>query len=454
MKIILTIMLFLFSTVNVSNAAYPGDCTATVVKIGATDRHGAYGSWEISSTGTIVGTGGYSTQNGATFYNVYHFYYQLGSWYLKSSGGQWYMEKGPGQTIPSSVNTSTSEVHQYLSCTQDECAPKEGQPGAPIYTGLPYDAQYYETAGICDDGCVAKPANGPTLNSYANDGSGYIIGPWTYTGDQCEVGVTPELPPQPEPEEGCEAANNACQAKCQGRAFQADCNTGACECFGAPPSTEDPPLDPTVPTADPGAPSVPGAQTPTTDPGGDAQLGAQIANQGKQLAQGDAQLAQLGAINNKLGAVISNQGKQLGQGDTIIDYQRRQLGVQEDIANKLEELTGGDVPPLPGVLDPDSSIPDTKDWDEHDDPVAEGQEQGQKQINLIEQSQMESPFSLTLNTSGANPCLSGPLLGTTIDICFNRPWMLTGYSIMQGILISIAYLQAFLMVNRTVTGGK
>lgn len=335
----------------------------------------------------------------------------------------------------------------------DPCEGLEGQPGAPVYTGLPYDAQTYEETGICDNGCAAKPAAGPILNSYAADGSGYIIGPWIYTGGPCEAGVTSELPPQPEPEDQCKEGESACQAHCQGKVFQFNCDTGQCECFGPGSYTPDPPLDPTTPTPDPGSPAVPGAQTPATDPGGDAQLGAQIENQGKQIGQGDAQLAQLGAINNKLGAVISNQGKQIGQGDTAIDYARRQLGALEDIRNELAEENNADVPGLPDQPELDGSIPDTKNWTEYDDAETIGQEQGQKQIDIIEGAQGDSPFTFGINTSGSDPCLSGPMFGTQIDICFNRPWMLTGYAIMNGITISIGYLQAFLMIQRVVTGA-
>jgi len=332
------------------------------------------------------------------------------------------------------------------------CEEQQGQPGAFMYVGLPYDSQTYSETGICDNGCVAKPSAGVTSDTYADDGSGYIIGPWTYTGDQCEAGVTSDLPPQPPQEQIDDAADKVCAAKCAGRSYQYDPATGQCECFGAPGVIE-PPLEPTEPTTDPGSPPVPGAQTPATDPGGDPQLGAQIANQGKQIGQGDAQLGQLGAINNKLGAVISNQGKQIGQADKGLDYQRRQLDALEDIKNEMAKDDNADVPNLPDQPELDGSIPDTKNWTEHDDAEAVGQAQGQKQIDIIEDYQSDSPFTFGINTSGADPCLSGPMLGTQIDICFNRPWMLTGYAIMNGITISVGYLQAFLMIQKVVTGA-
>lgn len=439
------------------HAAYPGDCAVGLYQVFSTLTGGGTVSgatgFTISSTGSVTLTGiGAITKEGAKYMSVKLFFFENGSW--KQSGGFSYTNIAAGFTIPpnfrqiANINSTAAELG--TACPAQPC-PKG--PGAPIYTGLPYDAAYYEQAGICDNGCVSKPASGPILNSYAQDGSGYLIGPWESTGEQCETGITAELPPQPQPEDQDDAGENACAAKCAGQAYQYDSATGSCECFGAPSYTTDPPQDPTVPTTDPGSPNVPAAQNPATDPGGDPQLGAQIANQGKQINQGDAQLGQLGAINNKLGAVISNQGKQFGQGDKIIDYQRRQLGALEDIRNNLAEEKNADIPGLPDQPELDGSIPDTKNWTEYDDAEAIGQAQGQKQIDIIENLESDSPFTFGLNTSGADPCLSGPLLGTQIDICFNRPWMLTGYAIMNGITISVGYLQAFLMIQKVITGA-
>lgn len=445
----------------VSFAAYPGDCTQNfqTPPVTYTVNYDVTTIDSITINSQGVGTLNQSLKPKPVTYYKYgwaHAYFESGAWHITYSipvTSNHTQEGLQGSRTVSSLNVSEMLAAVPACDTPDPCQDKQGQPGAPIYVGMPYDAQYYENVGVCDNGCAAKPSSGPIANSYANDGSGFVIGPWTYTGTSCEEGVTESLPPQPPPDESCEAFTNACQAKCAGRAFQVDCNTGACECFGAPSYTPDPPLDPTTPTPDPGSPPVPGAQTPTPDPGGDPQLGAQIANQGKQINQGDAQLGQLGAINGKLGSIISNQAKQLGQGDTANDYARRQLGVQEEIRNKLAEMNQGEAPSLPDQPELDGSIPNDKNWTEYDDSQAAGQDQAQKEIDIAESAQTQSPFSLTLDTSGADACLSGPMMGTTVDICFNRPWMLTGYSIMQGILIGIGYLQAFMMVNRTVTGG-
>lgn len=448
-------MVGLLALPGIALAAYPGVCTTTIYSVGTTTFPGNNGSWSISATGSFV-KGTYQAGVTGTYYKVAHYWKPSESQGFQATfiSDGYFLNPGPGTPVSVAQFTQTPsklEAQGILSCG-NPCTPKTNQPGSPIYTGLPYDSQYYETAGICDDGCVAKPASGVTSNTYAQDGSGYIIGPWTYTGEQCQSGITPDLPPQPPPEDQDDAGNKACQSKCAGRAYQYDPETGQCECFGAP-GTIDPPLDPTVPVPDPGSPSVPGAQTPATDPGGDAQLGAQIANQAKQIGQGDAQLGQLGAINNKLSAVIGNQGKQIGQGDKILDYQRRQLAALEDIRNDLAEDENGEVPDLPDQPELDGSIPDAKNWTEYDDADAIGQAQGQKQIDIIEGAQSDSPFNFGINTAGSEPCLSGPMFGTQIDICFNRPWMLTGYAIMNGITISVGYLQAFLMIQKVVTGA-
>lgn len=371
--------------------------------------------------------------------------YQWNSAYLSSFtylSSEAYEQISEAPQVP--ANLSGANCVARPTCQQGD--------GDPLYVGLPYDAEYYAEVGICVDNCKQIPS-GVTLSDYADDGSGFSVGPWYKTGEPCEPGVTGELPPQPTPEKVAEAGESLCQAKCQGRAYQYDPATGACECFGPPTYTTDPPLQPTTPTTDPGSPSVPGAQTPATDPGGDPQLSAQISNQSKQIGQGDAQLGQLGGINDKLGAVIDNQGKQIGQADKANDYARRQLGVLEDMRNQMAKEANADVPGLPGEPNLDGSIPDTKNWGEYDNAQSVGQAQGEKQIDITEANRSENPFSLAINTSGADPCLSGPLLGTTIDICFNRPWMLTGYAIMNGIFISVGYLQAFLMIQKVVTGA-
>lgn len=345
------------------------------------------------------------------------------------------------------INTAAALKAAYPACVAP--CPAPGTNADPILVGMPYHAAYYDTVGVCSDGCVKKPITGVTLDSYAADGSGYAIGPWQYTGAHCTAGVTPDQPQQPSPEDQCDAQRNACEAKCEGRAYTFDCDTGSCECFGAPSYTTDPPKNPTTPTSDPGSPAVPSPQTAATDPGvGGNQLGAQIQNQGKQIAQGDSQLDQLGGINNKLGAVINNQGKQLAQGDTMIDYQRRQLGAIEDIRNKLGEGDGSSNPGVPDEPDFNTDIGNEKNWTEHDNPEQVGQARAARDI-AKNGSVQSSPVNIDIQTSPSSS-LTGIVLGQSIEIRFNMPWMLTLYSIMKVVLVGLAYLQVFFMINRTL----
>lgn len=460
-KISLIISLMIVFGFEICHAAYPGLCHVVIKRTTATGLSGSYVPHTFSvneTTGLVAQTSGAVT-TGSYVQVIVSIYY------VNTQGGAYIYQHGLSGNVsvedyPSLIGNDAGTQSTYQAwlasnnCTASQCLAKSGQLAAPIYVGLPYHAAYYDTAGLCVDSCQAKPQSGVTLDSYASDGSGYAVGPWSFTGAGCTAGVTPNPPAQPDPEDQCSAQRNVCEAQCVGRAYAFNCTDGSCDCFGAPGYTTDPPKNPITPTADPGSPNVPSSQTAATDPGvGGNQLGAQISNQAKQLAQGDSQLGQLGGINAKLGAVISNQAKQLGQGDTIIDYERRSLGVQEEIRNKLNEITNEEIPELPGDLELDGTIPDTKNWAEYNDAAAIGLTRAQKQIDEIEEAQIESPFNLTINTQGAVPYLSGPMFGRIIEIRFDRPWMQTGYSIMNAMLIGIGYLQGFLMVNRTFTGA-
>lgn len=169
------------------------------------------------------------------------------------------------------------------------------------------------------------------------------------------------------------------------------------------------------------------------------------------MGQGDAQLGQLGGINSKLGAVIANQAKQLGQGDKILDYERRSLGVQEDIRNKLNEWGNQEVPGLPQYGEIDGSLGDAKNWSEYDNYVEVGQGRASREIAIAESQELRSPLTFGVTANGASSVLSGQMMGKTIGIRFDRPWMETGYSIMHAIFIGLGYLQAFLMINSTFT---
>lgn len=366
----------------------------------------------------------------------------------------------PGIEVGSTTTVNPqlySHVAQYLTCPNNACAAKTGQPiyndslNYPVLTKLPYHAAYYTTVGVCIDSCVAKP-NGPViLDQYASDNSGYTVGPFAFTGEPCTE-TTAQPPPQPTPDEVCANTRNACEAQCDGKAYQHDCEAGSCECFGAPSYSTDPPVEPTEPTPDPATPSAPAQQTAVADPGGDAQSSAQIANQAKQIQQQNDQNTQLGSLNNKLSAMISNQAKALGQGDKIIDYNRQQLGILKDIRDKLNEDSTGSNPGVPGSVNYDSSIGNEKDWGEHDNFSQVGHDRALREQSL-QSASPGMPLSFSLHASGG-PALSGQMFGRTVEIRFDRPWMETGYSLMKVLFVGIGYLQVFLMVNRTILNDR
>lgn len=122
------------------------------------------------------------------------------------------------------------------------------------------------------------------------------------------------------------------------------------------------------------------------------------------------------------------------------------------IRDKLEEYGNQTPPDLPPQPEYDGTIPDTKNWTEYDNAQEVGVAKANREIAIIEQQTTEDPFSITLDTSGSTPYLHGPMFGKEIYIRFDRPWMITGYQIMNTILIGIGYLQAALMVHKAVTG--
>lgn len=447
-------------------AAFPGQCVVLVyVQGNYYPNNGGYASFNYTDGGSNLNA--YSVTYSSIENNItsaataFYIYY-------KNDSNEWelarqltnYINAKQGISLPGTKVSAASPaaVTAALGTTCPvECSPKSGHPiydeteGYPVLTGLPYHAAYYQTVGVCIDHCRAKPVGPVILDQYASDNSGYTVAPFHFDGASCTE-TTAQPPPQPDDQKKCENIQNACESKCAGRAYTFNCESGSCECFGAPSYNSDPPLEPTEPETDPGSPTLPPNQTASSDPGGDAQLGAQISNQGKQIDQGNAQLGQLGAVNAKLGAVIGNQAKQLNQGDKIIDYNRQQLGVLKDIRDELKEQNSPGNPGVPGAIDYDGTVGDAKNWTEYDDPEQVGQARATRE-QALQNSTPELPLSFRLQASGS-PALSGQMFGRQVEIRFDRPWMETGYSLMQVLLIGIGYLQVFLMVNRTILNDR
>lgn len=469
---VLTVTIFVFVS-RETLAAYPGQCQTLVYYQTSTPTYN--GTVDLVSNAT-PGQNGTLTLQYTNYTKPTYIFGSLA--YVFNDNGTW-ATKDIKNNLMMAQNIPATRVygfdHASIQAAYGDCPapnPCLGKQGAPIYedslgypslTNLPYHAPYYQTVGVCIDGCKAAPSGPVILNQYADDGSGWTVAPFTFTGAPCDS-QTENPPPQPPPEDVCSHIRNACEAQCAGKSYDYDCDTGGCSCTGAPSYNTDPPLAPVEPDVDPGSPQLPSNQTATPDPGGDAQLGAQISNQSKQIEQSNAELGQLGALNSKLGAVINNQGKMIGQLDKGLDYQRQGLGVSKDILasqkegngvlgeinDKLDILTNPEVPGFPGYGDmDDGSLGDAKNWTEYDDAASVGASRAQNEINRMPSTQ--TPLNFGITTNGATPVLSGTVLGSTIEIRFDRPWMQTGYSLMHAIFIGVGYLQAFLMINSTFT---
>lgn len=458
---------------------YPGPCGAKFLYTQHPTAKSDYAnSLTISPTGSVTyGTAHYAAQTpGATWAlwwksnNNCTQANPSACWSVKGQDPNvnYYEPLPTGTNVGSSTVISPSvysQVSQYLTCGPD-CTAKTNQEAAPVFIGLPYHLPYYETVGLCVDQCEAKPITPPgqagiVTSGFASDGSGYTIGPWTYTGQQCVAGVHSTPPEQPAPEDQCSALRNACEAQCQGRSYGVNCENGECICLDAPSYNTDPPLEPTTPTPTPNnTPAPQPDQTAAADPGGDLQQSAQIANQAKQITQNNQIKNELGAVNGKLDALNSNLAKQIGQADKLNDYERQELGVLKDIRQDVKDVekaikdfTAAPNNGLPGYGETDNGLGTDKNWTEFDNP----DQVGEDRFNRVKQQiqQYDNPVSFDVTTNGSSPVLSGEMFGRTIQIRFDRPWMETGYSIMHALFIGIGYLQVFLMVNRHLfSGGK
>jgi len=154
------------------------------------------------------------------------------------------------------------------------------------------------------------------------------------------------------------------------------------------------------------------------------------------------------ALGNPTGTTVKTV-----QANQNSDIGKKQLAALEGIKDKLDELTDDETPSLPAQPEYDGTIPDLKNWAEYDNAQQVGQAKANREIAAMEQQTIPDAFSIELDTSGSTPYLHGPMFGKEIYIRFDRPWMLTGYQIMNATLIGIGYLQAAMMVHRVVTGA-
>ena len=109
---------------------------------------------------------------------------------------------------------------------------------------------------------------------------------------------------------------------------------------------------------------------------------------------------------------------------------------------------------VPDVPEFNSDLPTDDNYTEYEngEQLATDSATTYAQDNLIYDPD-SSPINAEITASG-DPCINGniSLHGQSIPIaiCFNKPWMLTGYSIMKILMIGIGYLQTAILLNKAI----
>lgn len=459
---------FLILAPSGSWAAWPGECPKVVYRVvsGPTtltpQSNGVSVNIDISVQ--ITNTGNISVQSGYVGTPVTVFTYQIGTFYFENNA--WHQQAlayatmssaPPGELMdPMSIQALNAKYPNGCGPPPNPCQELQGK-----YAGM-YCFANVEIGDRCFNGCLASPdRDGPGAVEMWSPSGGCWSVRMEYTGAQCGGdGPGPPGPPDeppPPPPDNCDPLRAACAAKCSGRVSSVNCETGACSCNpdngpfvpGPPPEPETPNPGPTNPDGTPNPTPPPTNNTATSDPGSSSdaspQLGAVIANQNTQIAQGNAISDQINHLGQQLGSVNDNMGKLVQQGNNMQGALDRIANATEDMRNnqRNEAYDGG--LPSSGDYKYSGDLPEGTDWNENSD----GSEVGKGAAQKLQQAPSTGPdvFQGSI-TAGGNPCVSGNLMGSEINICFNYPWMQTGYSIMRVALIALAYIQTALLLRR------
>lgn len=203
-------------------------------------------------------------------------------------------------------------------------------------------------------------------------------------------------------------------------------------------------------------PATPDDQTPAADPTlpdpdtSDPWSQAIKQNLDKIVEQGNNRKDQLANIADNIKKTVDNQ---VAGDKNITDAIREGNKDLDRIADKLDQQkTDAQGPDVPSF---DSSVGESQEWSEYDDGETLGQTRaGSFQSDLSTLlGENPSPISGVLTASG-DPCLTGNVTihnnSKAVSICFNKPWMEQGYSIMKLIFIGLGYLQAALLVMKAI----
>lgn len=281
---------------------------------------------------------------------------------------------------------------------------------------------------------------------------GYIFDPENCTGrcydcldlsDQCT--------------ESCKDHNGVAVQDCTFSSETGFSNTCVCKDDYVPPLLDDSvdpttPPDETTPEADPTLPNP-----DTSDPWSEAIK----KNLDKIIGQNNDRATQLSSIDKNTAKTVDNikkgteyLGQKIGEGNELL----------EDISNKLDNLEGEEEeegPPddsaYPGPIEfSEDADPDGEyDFTQYSDSESLGAAVGQSQVDDLEAGVSNNVFPIPASiTATGNACISGNVTihgqQKALSICFDKPWMQQGYSIMRLILIGIGYLQSIILLNKSL----
>lgn len=214
-----------------------------------------------------------------------------------------------------------------------------------------------------------------------------------------------------------------------------------------PPATPDdktPEPDPTLPNPD------------TSDPWSEAIK----KNLDKIVEQGNDEKDQLANIAGNLKTSVDNQKagaenitNKLGEGNESLE------GIKSGVDKILDFMKNptGNSYTEPGQPEYNTELPAEFDEDELIDPEALADLlDGQTMAYVDQVIQRDSPISASI-TATPDACLDGVITihgnQKNISICFDRPWMIQGYTLMRVILIGVGYIQVIMMCTRALSGG-
>ena len=177
----------------------------------------------------------------------------------------------------------------------------------------------------------------------------------------------------------------------------------------------------------------------------DSNIQSMVTNQGKINDS-------LGDISNKQGttnSLISSGNNKLADINDSIGQTNDKL---DGIGDKIDEMKfEGTVPDVPQF---DSTLSAEYDYTQYSDPDAEATDDAIVDYNDIIDDPSESPFDGSITASNVNACISGAITvhnsNVPVSVCFDHPWMLTGYRIMKIFMIFLGYLQTAMLLNKAI----